>query len=114
MAATSPVTSAGRTTLAWSLLVIATLMLLPTLVRATQSFDARAGSSSIRLNRGFDSPESKCKAPAPDTVAIAAIVVEYAAPPVRREFPRASDPHPVSQQELPPDPFRGPPSLPLS
>ena len=83
---------------------------MPPFVRAVRSF--KRGSRTppyTRLNRGFDGPESKCHAPAPETVSIAARVGECA---IVRGYEHAAPIRgikPVSQHDVPPDAFRGPP-----
>jgi hypothetical protein len=97
----------------WAALLVTMLLLVPTLVRATQTLASdSASASSIRLNRGFDAPESKLKVPAPDAATPA---VDLAPSDAAHETMRARPLVPdevelISQYELPPDALRGPPS----
>jgi hypothetical protein len=104
--------STHRGTLGWSCIVIITLLLMPTFVRAMRSFEAASSTApSIRLNRGFDAPESKCEAPAPETARIVAAVAEVETPRLHDHPAPVVDLKPVSQHDAPPDAFRGPPSF---
>jgi len=95
-------------------LLIATLVCVPPLVRATQKLDSAASSSSlsIRLNRGFDAPETKCKVPPPAASSLRPFVDDEVAPPleVTQGYVDVVA-FPVSQYESSPDALRGPPSF---
>ena len=98
-----------RQRLAWVALLVAVLVFVPTLVRATQSFNRDSGT--IRLNRGFDGPESKSRVAPPAVVLPAAVVMILAAPRIvviaRPVF--VDDPLPSSQLDISPSVLRGPP-----
>jgi len=94
---------------ACALFVVITLLVVPAFLRATQPFPTNTSTSSIRLNRGFDAPESKCRV-TPPAAPIAAVHVPEPAP--ERSEPGYSDGVDliaVSQHDIPPDAFRGPP-----
>ena len=94
----------------WIGLLVITLLCMPTLVRATQSLVR--DSASIRLNRGFDAPESKCRVIPPAAPAFAAALAVTTVPAPRVVLAA----HPVtpslasSQHETSPAVLRGPPS----
>jgi hypothetical protein len=91
-------------------LLVATIALVPPLVRATARFGADT-STPLRLNRGFESPPSKCTIAPPVDVhgqSLPTLVVsshiESAAAPVNEPRPRSAPSHS-------PDPLRGPPLI---
>jgi hypothetical protein len=91
--------------------LIAMMVLMPPLVRATQHL-AGSAASQIRLNRGFDLPENRCDpAPAVNQPSIAALI----ATPAPQLFVLAPVPDieclPGSPAFLPFDPLRGPPPI---
>jgi len=94
---------------ACALFVVITLLVVPALLRATQSFATNTGNSSIRLNRGFDAPESKCKVTPPAAVMAAIRVPEPTAERSEQSYNAGVDLIVVSQHDVPPDAFRGPP-----
>jgi hypothetical protein len=92
------------------LLVLAVLS-VPALVRAT---DPPKGSPNplLRLNRGFNGPETKSRVAPPAARPLDAPQTDYADPPRRRS------PRPVLNETLPDQPFdgrsdtlRGPPAI---
>jgi hypothetical protein len=90
--------------------LIGLMVLMPPLVRATQRVTDNA-ASQIRLNRGFDLPETRCDiTPTLTQPAIAAIVASLNQE-SRILAPSAEDDSlPGSPATLPFDPLRGPPS----
>jgi hypothetical protein len=101
----------GRTSF-WVSLLVAIIFLLPPLVRATgRPISAPDSFSSIRLNRGFDKPESKQTLTPP--IANSSDRVSRAAPAI---VPRICRPHVdpsdvlfAPQHSPSVDPQRGPP-----
>jgi len=103
----------SRSARAWIALLIATLVFVPPLVRASQTLDRTPSSSalSIRLNRGFDAPETKCRVAPPPTAAVSFVVCEASVPPLDVVGSHRGDiALPVGQYDSPPDALRGPPS----
>jgi hypothetical protein len=89
----------------------AVILVVPSLVRATQAFDPGAASAPMRLNRGFDAPEAKCDVTPPDNAPLLRSVVteapetaSFALTSLAVEKPLADSPPGFS-----PDPLRGPP-----
>ena len=109
MADTPASNASRRASCAWVALIVATLVLVPTLVRATQTM-AGSASTSIRLNRGFDVPESKCRV-APPVAPVSAPIELEAVSRATFEAERSSDvvPRPQSQHDASPQVLRGPP-----
>ncbi|HEX4346574.1 MAG TPA: hypothetical protein VHZ73_03335 [Vicinamibacterales bacterium] len=104
-----PVNAAVRCSIGtWVALIIATLVLMPSLVRATQSL--RHDTPCIRLNRGFNSPESKCRVQPPSPPVAAPIVIVSAVPAVVLSQPGAIS-LVETQHDTPPAVLRGPPPL---
>ncbi|HEY7169972.1 MAG TPA: hypothetical protein VH417_03935 [Vicinamibacterales bacterium] len=98
----------GRLRAATLLLLVATIALVPPLVRATARFGADQ-STPLRLNRGFESPPSKCTiAPPLDLhgqvvpTLVVSIHVEWFDAPGNEPLPNPAPSHS-------PDPLRGPP-----
>jgi len=99
-------TIAGRARVA-ILVIVATLCVVPVLVRATFSGSAR---TPIRLNRGFERPPAKSTIAPPTAAAATPLSRHEAAPSTRDRFsPIPNDILPGSLLELAPDPLRGPP-----
>jgi hypothetical protein len=92
------------------LLLVATIALVPPLVRATARLGADT-STPLRLNRGFESPPSKCTiAPPLDAhgqsvpTIVVSIHIEWFDAPVNEPLPHSAPSHS-------PDPLRGPPLI---
>jgi hypothetical protein len=97
---------------AWITLLVSMLVLVPTLVRATQALDPGATPPSIRLNRGFDAPESKCRITPPSAPLAVPPAFEWSAP-AKVEFAFFADaPLPQAQRDVSPQVLRGPPVSP--
>jgi len=97
------------------LLLIATIAFVPPLVRAAARLTDPSTASPIRLNRGFESPPSKCTVVPP--VDARGESVPQAPQPVRVERFEASghdEPLPDSAPSRSRDPLRGPPFPSLS
>jgi hypothetical protein len=92
--------------------IILALLCAPPLVRAAGSLDASTGTPLLRLNRGVDIPETKCR------IAAAAIVIAVVNPATIRDLPSlqravfliVSAQPPAITPALPTTFFRGPPS----
>jgi hypothetical protein len=91
-------------------LLVATIALVPPLVRATARFGADT-STPLRLNRGFESPPSKSTIAPPVDVhrqsvptLVVSIHVEWFDAPVNEPLPYSAPSHS-------PDPLRGPPLI---
>ena len=97
------------------LLLVAALVALPSLVRATQHVSASQDSTPIRLNRGFDQPQAKCRPAPPDApiVVPSALLSATIVPRMPRIAP-VDEPLPVSRWIPVPEPPRGPPSIVLA
>jgi hypothetical protein len=97
------------------LILVAILLALPSMVRATQHVSASRDSAPIRLNRGFDQPQARCRvAPPGDHVVIRSAVTTT---PIITRAPciaAVQEPIPVSPSVAVPDPLRGPPSTLIS
>jgi hypothetical protein len=110
----------GRVVRVGGLLVVAALILVPSLLRAMQHFDPRDNIRlSIRLNWNGDAPPTKAKiAPddAPSPVILPAVVVEQAGPAHLPRHPHTLDDECISCSLLDntPDLVRGPPAAPLT
>jgi len=95
-------------------LLVATLFVVPALVRATKSL-RESTPSPIRLSRGFELPPTKCSiAPPPDVTVPAVSVVE---PELRRINRRAlafDEFLPDSFLDSSPEALRGPPNAQLA
>ena len=90
--------------------VIATILAVPPLVRATQHLEGSAASSPIRLNRGFDFPKSKCQVTPP--VGLPAQWLQRVQPEtasVTGRTPIFDESIPDSPPDSRPDLLRGPP-----
>ena len=92
-------------------LIVATLLVVPPLVRATQHFDNGSASSLLRLNRGFAAPETKSQVlpPSHNAVVQALAVDEPPVPPIARRVHAFDECLPDSPPDSPPDALRGPP-----
>ena len=96
----------------FGLLLVGVLLVLPSLVRVTQHVSASQDSAPIRLNRGFDQPQAKCRvAPPDDHIVLHSEAVDDA---VVAHAPAAA---PVVEERIPvlpaipaPEPLRGPPA----
>jgi hypothetical protein len=95
------------------LLLVATIALVPPLVRATARFGADT-ASPLRLNRGFESPPSKCTVEPPVDVRGQAVPIVVLSIHVEWFDAPASEPQPHSAPSQSPDPLRGPPLISLS
>jgi len=102
-----------RLRIATAVLLAATVLCVPPLVRATAHFGADT-ASPLRLNRGFESPPSKCTVEPP--VDVRGQAVPRLVPSVHVEWfdAPASEPQPHSAPSQSPDPLRGPPPVSLS
>src|ERR1043166_8570440 len=90
------------------LVIVATLCVVPVLVRATFSGSAR---TPIRLNRGFERPPAKSTIAPPTTAAVTPVPHEEAEPSTRERFsPIPNDVPPLFRHAATPDPLRGPPT----
>ena len=105
------ITTPGRTRIT-ILVMIATLLVVPALVRATFS---SSPTSPIRLNRGFERPPAKCHIPPPPLVVLKTLSLGQAAPP-KLDWPAAvlDERSPHALPEGSPDALRGPPILSLA
>jgi hypothetical protein len=96
-----------------ALLVVA-LLLVPPLVRSVQRIDdSQSAQSLIRLTRGFDAPETKCRIAPPSFDSMIDVFVTHA-PEIARVVEHAApgdEPLPAPRFETGPDPLRGPPAL---
>lgn len=93
------------------LLLVAALITLPSLVRATQHVSASQDSSPIRLNRGFDQPQAKCRvAPPDDQVVVRSASFDDAVVPHAPRIAPIDEPIAASPPVSVSDPLRGPPS----
>lgn len=97
-----------------ALVIVAALVCLPPLVRATQPLDPGSGPQPIRLNRGFAAPEAKAQVAPPSQIVIARAIT--------RDAPQVPElthpPRPVGDAipdspDASPDTLRGPPVRPL-
>ena len=94
-----------------ALALVAVMVLMPPLVRATQHVTDVA-ASQIRLNRGFDLPETRCHiTPSLTQPSLAAVVA-----PSIQELPVLApgvddESLPDAPTTVPFDPLRGPPSI---
>jgi hypothetical protein len=87
------------------------MVLMPPLVRATQHVTDVA-ASQIRLNRGFDLPETRCNITPVLTQPPLAAVVALLHQPRQVLAPAAGDESlPGSPVTIPFEPLRGPPSI---
>jgi hypothetical protein len=95
-------------------LLVATLLWVPTAVRAARPVHAPAGTS-IRLNRGFDLPVDKQVLPPADLPSTipAAAARHQASALALRSTSAGADALPDSPVQFAPDPLRGPPSTTL-
>jgi hypothetical protein len=104
----------SRTKRMWLAFVLAIVVLsLPPLVRATSpALRAPESSTSFRLNRGFDMPESKWRV-APSIAETFESAVPEAVSGVLPQWHTLPDAPlvPDHQYDRSPDPLRGPPSL---
>ena len=90
--------------------LIATLLFVPPLVHATQHLSRGTTSSLLRLNRGFDAPETKCQLAPPRDVVLRCIVLEEPnSAQIARRALAADEPIPDSPRDSTPDALRGPP-----
>jgi hypothetical protein len=89
--------------------MVTTLVLVPTLVRATQSFERGTASATIRLNRGFDGPVAKCKVTPPAADLAQPSTLESATPDAAQLAIWHAAPLPQSQHDASPQALRGPP-----
>jgi hypothetical protein len=103
----------GRLRYAMLLLLVATIAFVPPLVRATAHFGTDT-ASPLRLNRGFESPRSKCTIAPP--IDLRGQSVPPLVPSIHAEWfdAPANEPLPHSAPSQSPDPLRGPPVLSLS
>jgi len=94
----------------WITALVIALVLVPPLVRATQTLDSPS-PTAIRLNRGFDAPETKCRV-VPPLAAVARLAPEPVPSPLAalRGHERVETPLAVGRHDSPPDALRGPPS----
>jgi hypothetical protein len=91
--------------------IIATLFVVPALVRATSS---GSPTSPVRLNRGFERPPAKSHVTPPSIVVVKAPLCGEAEPPkVARPVFVVGEPRPDPPPDGSPDGFRGPPLLAL-
>ena len=104
-------TAAARRVRLWISFVVVTLALCPALVRATHSFDGDA-TKTIRLNRGFDAPESKCRVAPPVSAAVHVAVFAFVSPTDSSILVPTDDLRPVAIDAVRPRTPRGPPSTP--
>jgi RES domain-containing protein len=105
------VTAAARWIRVAAFALIALMVLMPPLVRATQHVTDVA-ASQIRLNRGFDLPETRCNVMPALTQPALAAVVALLDQPLQILAPAAGDESlPGSPVTLKFEPLRGPPSI---
>jgi hypothetical protein len=94
-----------------SLVLIAVMVLMPPLVRATQPLTGNP-ASQIRLNRGFDRPETRCDVTPGLTQPVVATISAGGLDPSQILAPYSNDePVPCTPAHLPFDSLRGPPSV---
>jgi hypothetical protein len=109
LASSTPIAGRARVTI---LVIIATLFLVPALVRATFS---TSPTSPVRLNRGFERPPAKCHVTPPPVVMVKALLRGEAEPPkIDRLVLVLDGPGPDAPPVGSPDAFRGPPILALA
>jgi hypothetical protein len=90
--------------------LVAVILFVPPLVRATQHFDRGTTPSPLRLNRGFDAPEAKCHVAPPDDLSVRSVVLEDPrSGQVVRRSSAVDEPTPDLPLGSSPDPLRGPP-----
>lgn len=96
-------------------IVLAVLVVVPPLVRASRRVSEASSSSTLRLNRGFDAPVAKSDVTPPQTAAPHWAVLHVPADPAPLH-PRPSLDVPLPQP--PPDPTpdspRSPPAFPIA
>jgi hypothetical protein len=102
-------TAAARRVRLFVSFVVVALVLVPALVRATHSFDGDA-TKTIRLNRGFDAPESKCRVAPPASAAVHIAVLAFASPTDSIILVPTDESRPVAIDTARPRTPRGPPS----
>jgi hypothetical protein len=113
MRASVPIAPATFFRTATIILIVATIAMVPPLVRAT----ARPGadtSSPIRLNRGFQQPPSKCIVVPPADAPPQSVQHLMLPTQVNRFDAPRDESLPDSARSPSLDPLRGPPVLPLS
>ena len=89
------------------LVIIAALLVVPPIVRATSPIGA---SSPIRLNRGFETPPAKAVVPSIEQVGVLVSLHAPEMPPAVRRSSHLVEPRIVGQADRAPDPERGPPA----
>lgn len=96
--------------LAFALVLV--VFTVPAFDRATRHLTAQVPGSVLRLNRGFDFPESSWQIAPPVSLRQPWLISPDAAAPLqRRAVPAVDELLPESPGDLTPDVLRGPPSL---
>src|SRR5213080_4520259 len=109
---TEPSTRAGLWLRAVSIALVAVVFCVPPLVRATDHVGAGTTSPlKLRLNRGFNVPETKCRVTPPPAESASLLAADEVTPPRTMSGAPAFDPAIAPSPHHPsPEVLRGPPA----
>lgn len=103
-------TRAGRTSAAFACVLVAVILLIPSLVYATTHLRHRDDtSSSLRLRRGFDVPQTKWTLSPPAAGTFDRTTTDVSVRPRAWQQDAIADALLAPQHHRSPDPLRGPP-----